>query len=89
MNNIKTISQLFQKFLSNSNNEKISIGELRCVLNDFFPIQNSIHKIFIYEKVAYIRLTSSTLRHLMKLKKNSIIHKCHEKKLLIDDIVIY
>jgi hypothetical protein len=89
MSDIKTITQLLKKFLSNSDSDKILIGELRCILNDFFPIQNNINKIFIYEKIAYIRLISSTLRHAIKFKKNVIIHKCHEKKLLIDDIVIY
>lgn len=89
MNDIKTISQLFEKFLSSSDSDKILVGELRCILCDFFPIQSHINKIFIYEKTAYIRLTSSTLRHAMKLKKSAIIDKCHEKNLLIDDIVIY
>jgi hypothetical protein len=89
MNDIKTISQLFEKFLSNSDNDKILIGELRCILDDILPIQGHINKIFIYDKIAYIRLTSSTLRHAIKLKKQMVIDRCHEKNLLIDDIVIY
>lgn len=89
MNDIKTITQLFEKFLSNSDNDKILIGELRCILDDFLPLQGHINKIFIYKKIAYIRFTSSTLRHAVKLKKNMIIDRCHRKNLLIDDIVIY
>lgn len=89
MNDIKTISQLFEKFLSNSDNDKIIMGEMRCILDDIFPIKGHINKICIHEKTAYIRLTSSTLRHAIKLKKNMIIDRCHRKNLLIDDIVIY
>ena len=89
MDDVKTIAQLFKKILSNSDSDKILIGELRCILSDFFAIQNNINKIFIHDKTAYVRLTSSSLRHAIKLKKNMIIDKCHEKKLLIDDIIIY
>lgn len=89
MQGLKTISQLFEKFLSESDNDKVLIGNVRCVLSDFFQIQGCINKIFIHKKIVYLRLTSSSLRHSITLKKNEIINRCHDKKLLIDDIIVF
>ncbi len=86
---MKTITQLLERFLSETDDDKVLIGKIRCILNEFFPIQGKINKIFIHEKKVYLRLTSSDLRHAISLKKNEIMDRCQEKKLLIKDVIVY
>lgn len=82
-------NELLHLVIPSTHHNKIDIGKLRCVLNSISEIANYIQYIKISNNIARVKLSSSSLRQTMLLKKQIILNKCENENININDIVFF
>jgi hypothetical protein len=82
-------NELLHLIIPSAHHDKIDIGKLRCVLNSISEIANYVQYIKISNNIARVKLSSSSLRQTMLLKKQIILNKCKNENIKINDIVFF